>query len=210
MAIGRIIAGPDCVAEGAAWLCSQEPAFARALAETGPWPLRRQPDGFAALMEAIIGQQVSVASARAIRDRVAAAGFLDAAQVAAADEEALRAVGLSRPKVRYALALARSRVDFEGLRGRPDDEVVEELVALPGIGRWTAEIYAMFALGRADVIAAGDLALQEGARMLFGLQARPTERALRQMAQAWSPWRAVAARGLWAYYRVAKGREGIS
>lgn len=210
MTVGRIIERADCVAEGSSWLAAREPAFARALAETGPWPLRRQPDGFAALMEAIIGQQVSTASARAIRDRVAAAGFLEPAAVAAASEDELRAVGLSRPKVRYALALARSGVDFAGLRERPDAEVVTELVALPGIGRWTAEIYAMFALGRADVLAAGDLALQEAARMLFGLPARPSERALRDMALAWSPWRAVAARGLWAYYCVAKGREGIS
>lgn len=210
MTVGRIIAGPDCVAEGAAWLAAREPAFARALAETGPWPLRRQPDGFAALMEAIIGQQVSTASARAIRDRVAAAGFLDSSRVAGASEDDLRALGLSRPKVRYALALARSGVDFDALRDRPDAEVVADLVALPGIGRWTAEIYAMFALGRADVLAAGDLALQESARMLFGLPARPSERALRGMAEAWSPWRAVAARGLWAYYRLAKGREGVT
>lgn len=210
MTVGRIIEGPDGLAEGTAWLCAREPAFARALDATGPWPLRRQPDGFAALMEAIIGQQVSTASARAIRDRVAAAGFLEAARVAAADEEALRAVGLSRPKVHYALALARSGLDFVALRDRPDAEVVAELVALPGIGRWTAEIYAMFALGRADVLAAGDLALQEGARLLFGLPDRPSERALREMALAWSPWRSVAARGLWAYYRVAKGREGIT
>ena len=210
MTVGRIIEGPDCVAEGTAWLCAREPAFASALTETGPWPLRRQDDGFAALMDAIIGQQVSVASARAIRARVEAAGFLDAAAVAGATEEDLRAVGLSRPKVRYALALAKSGLDFTALRARPDEEVIAELVALPGIGRWTAEIYAMFALGRADVLAAGDLALQEGARLLFALDDRPSERALRDMAQAWSPWRAVAARGLWAYYRVAKGREGVS
>jgi len=80
---------------------------------------------------------------------------------------------------------------------------------LPGIGRWTAEIYAMFALGRADVFAPGDLALQEAARLLFDLPDRPNERALRAMAEQWSPWRAVAARALWAYYRVAKTREGI-
>ena len=83
------------------------------------------------------------------------------------------------------------------------------LVALPGIGHWTAEIYAMFALGRADVFAPGDLALQEAARLLFDLDARPSEKELRAMAEAWSPWRAVAARLLWAYYRVAKSREGI-
>jgi DNA-3-methyladenine glycosylase II len=91
----------------------------------------------------------------------------------------------------------------------PDDEVVARLVELPGIGRWTAEIYAMFSLGRADVFAPGDLALQEAARMLFSLEARPTEKALRAMAGGWSPWRSIAARALWAYYRAAKGREGI-
>jgi DNA-3-methyladenine glycosylase II len=80
---------------------------------------------------------------------------------------------------------------------------------VPGIGRWTAEIYAMFSLGRADVICPGDLALQESARILFRLDARPTERALRDMSEPWSPWRGVAARLLWAYYRVAKEREGI-
>ena len=80
---------------------------------------------------------------------------------------------------------------------------------MPGIGRWTAEIYAMFSLGRADVFAPGDLALQEAVRMLFGFDSRPSERALRELAQDWSPWRAVAARLLWAYFRVAKDREGI-
>jgi DNA-3-methyladenine glycosylase II len=95
------------------------------------------------------------------------------------------------------------------LREVPDAEVVRTLVAVPGIGVWTAEIYAMFALGRADVFAPGDLALQEAARMLFGLENRPKDKDLRAMAEDWSPWRSVAARILWAYYRVAKEREGI-
>ena len=95
------------------------------------------------------------------------------------------------------------------MRAAPDEEVVAVLTAVPGIGRWTAEIYAMFALGRADVFAPADLALQEGARLLFGMEARPTEKALRAMAEEWSPWRAVAARLLWAYYHVEKQREGI-
>ena len=81
---------------------------------------------------------------------------------------------------------------------------------MSGIGPWTAEIYAMFSLGRADVFAPGDLALQEGARVLYGLEARPKDKALREMAQAWSPWRSVAARTLWAYYHVVKSREGIA
>jgi DNA-3-methyladenine glycosylase II len=91
----------------------------------------------------------------------------------------------------------------------PDVEVVAELTRIKGIGVWTAEIYAMFSLGRADVFAPGDLALQEAAARLFDLDGRPKEKALRVMAEAWSPWRAVAARLLWAYYRVDKGREGV-
>ncbi|HLQ18366.1 MAG TPA: DNA-3-methyladenine glycosylase 2 family protein, partial [Tabrizicola sp.] len=105
--------------------------------------------------------------------------------------------------------LAQAGIDFNGLRDIPDAEVVRSLVAVPGIGVWTAEIYAMFALGRADVFAPGDLALQEAARLLFELETRPSEKVLREMAAAWSPWRSVAARILWAYYRVARQREGI-
>ena len=129
--------------------------------------------------------------------------------MAAASDEDLRVAGLSRQKARYGRALAQAGIDFSALRGAPDVDVVRSLVAVPGIGVWTAEIYAMFALGRADVFAPGDLALQEAARMLFGLEARPTDKALRAMAEAWSPWRSVAARILWAYYRVAKEREGV-
>ncbi|MDT8855959.1 DNA-3-methyladenine glycosylase 2 family protein [Paracoccaceae bacterium Fryx2] len=207
--VGRIISGGGCVAEGAAWLALREPQFARALALTGPLPLRRRADGFAALLDAIVGQQVSVAAAAAIWRRLEAAGLTEAAAVAAAGDEALRACGLSRQKIRYAQALAGAGVDYAALRVMPDAAVVAHLVALPGIGRWTAEIYAMFSLGRADVFAPGDLALQEAARVLFALEARPSERVLREMAEAWSPWRAVAARLLWAYYRVARQREGI-
>lgn len=209
MPVGRVILGEACVAEGADWLAAREPRFAQALALTGPLPLRRSADGFRALLSAIVGQQVSVASANAIWARMEGAGLCDAAAMAAADEAALRAVGLSRQKARYGQALARAGIDFAALRGATDDEVVAVLTQVSGIGRWTAEIYAMFALGRADVFAPGDLALQEAARLLFALEARPSEKVLRAMAEDWSPWRAVAARLLWAYYRVAKDREGI-
>ena len=207
--VGRIIQSLDCVAEGCAWLAAREPAFARALPLVGALPLRREPDGFAALLRAIVGQQVSVASARAIWARLEAAGLSDVAVMAAATDDDLRAAGLSRQKARYGRALAQAGIDFSALRDIPDKGVVATLTAVPGIGVWTAEIYAMFALGRADVFAPGDLALQEAARMLFDLQARPMEKALRAMAEAWSPWRSVAARILWAYYRVAREREGI-
>ena len=206
---GRIILGESCVAEGAAWLATQDARFDAALATLGPLPLRLRDDGFAALVSAICGQQVSVASASAIFARLDTAGMTDPKRVASAREDDLRALGLSRPKARYVRALAAADIDYIALRTLPTDQVIATLVAVPGIGVWTAEIYAMFSLGRADVIAPGDLALQEGARMLFDLPARPTDKTLRAMAEDWSPWRSVAARLLWAYYAKEKSREGI-
>ena len=206
----RILCGPTCIEEGTAWLVSRDEGLARARAETGPWPDRLRAGGFPALVGAIVSQQVSVASARAILGRVEAAGFLAPDAVLRADDETLRACGLSRPKARYLRALAAAGIDFETLDRASSDEVVTRLVEVPGIGRWTAEIYALFSLGRADVFPAGDLALQEAARLLYGLDARPSEGALRDMAEQWRPWRGVAARGLWAWYAVAKSREGVT
>ena len=110
-----------------------------------------------------------------------------------ASDETLNAAGLSRQKIRYARALADARINYNALRDDPSDVVIATLTEVPGIGVWTAEIYAMFSLGRADVFAPGDLALQEASRLLFELPDRPNERVLRQMAEGWSPWRAVAA-----------------
>ncbi|XAT61102.1 DNA-3-methyladenine glycosylase 2 family protein [Rhodobacteraceae bacterium Araon29] len=205
----RIITAPACVFEGALWLAKSEPRFAKALALTGTLPLRRRPDGFAQLLSAIVSQQVSVAAASAIWGRLRDARLTGPRKIQWASDEALRAAGLSRQKIRYARALAEARINYGALREAPSDAVIATLTEVPGIGVWTAEIYAMFSLGRADVFAPGDLALQEAARILFELPERPSERALRQMAEDWSPWRAVAARLLWAYYKIAKQREGI-
>lgn len=209
MPIGRIIQSPDCVAEGAAWLATVEPRFARAMEQTGPLPLRLRKDGFEALLSAIVSQQISVAAAASIWKRLKDARLTGPRKVMNASEEDLRACGLSRPKVRYARALAEARIDYAALRAAPEVDVVETLTAVPGIGRWTAEVYAMFSLGRADVFAPGDLALQEAVRLLWEMDSRPTERELRDMARDWAPWRSVAARLLWSYFRVAKSREGI-
>lgn len=210
MTTGRLIQTDADVVEGAAWLAAHDPALARALEIAGPLPLRRRPDGFAAVLNAIMGQQVSVASASAIWGRLEAGGMITPETVIAAGEEGLRAAGLSRQKIAYALALAEAGIDYDALRHAPDAEVIATLTAVKGIGVWTAEIYAMFALGRADVFAPGDLALQEAAKLIFDLPERPKEKALRAMAQDWSPWRAVAARLFFTYYRVAKGREGVT
>ncbi len=208
--VGRIIETPACVAEGAEWLAAREPRFATALELSGPLPLRRREDGYRALLSAIVSQQLSVAAANGIWGRLEAAGATEPEPLLAMDDEALRGCGLSRPKIRYARSIAEAGLDYDALRAMPNEDAIAELVALKGVGRWTAEIYLMFSLGRADVFAPGDLALQEAAKILFDLPERPKDKALAEMAADWSPWRAVAARLLWAYYRVVKQREGIT
>lgn len=208
--MSRLITCDADVAEGAAWLAQAEPRFATVLARTGPLPLRLEADGFGALLSKIVSQQVSVASARAIWDRVHAAGLDQAQAVRAATQEELRSVGLSRPKVKYARALAQADLDYGALRDATDAQVIATLTQVSGIGVWTAQVYAMFNLGRADVFAPGDLALQEAVRVLWAMPERPTPKALEQMAAEWSPWRAVAARLLFTYYRYIKDREGMT
>ncbi|WP_425098980.1 DNA-3-methyladenine glycosylase family protein [Tropicibacter sp. S64] len=206
----RVIVSDGCIREGADWLAVRHPRFAHALERTGPLPLRLRPDGFGQLLSAIVSQQVSVASARAIWGKLEAAGMVTPEAILSVTEDDLRGLGLSRQKAAYARALAAAGIDYDALRDAASGEVVKTLTAVKGIGIWTAEIYAMFSLGRADVFAPGDLALQEGARVLFDLPERPKEKALRAMAGDWSPWRSVAARILWAYYHVEKNREGLA
>lgn len=204
----RIIETDADVAEGAAWLSARCPRMAAALEIIGAPPLRRREAGFASLLNAIVGQQVSIAAAAGIWARMQAAGFDGAEAVLGATDEELRAAGLSRAKARYARALAEARLDYARLSETPEAEAVALLTAVPGIGRWTAEVYLLFAVGHADIFAPGDLALREAARSLYGLPERPTIPELEAMALAWRPWRGVAARILFTYYRVEKGREG--
>lgn len=204
-----LIRDPADLEAGAAHLMRVCPVWARELPALLPLPLRRWDEGFVAIRDAVVAQQISTHAANAISARMLEAGLAEEAAIAAADEDALRAAGLSRPKSRYLRGIAQAGIDWPGLRDLSDDEVIAQLTALSGIGRWTADIYLKFALGRADAFASGDLALAEAARVLYGLAERPTPKALAELAEPWRPWRSVAARALWAYYRLAKGREGI-
>jgi DNA-3-methyladenine glycosylase II len=179
----------------------------------GDPPLRRNPGGFYGLARSVVFQQVSTASGNAIWSRVEAGVTpFEPAVLLSHDEESLRSFGLSRPKMRALVAIAEAasagRIDFSALPDLPDDTVHEQLVALHGIGPWTADIYLMFSLGRGDAFASGDLALQEAARIVMQLDARPTAIELLEIAERWRPWRSVAARLLWAYYAVAKAKPG--
>ena len=205
----RIIASQECISEGIAALAKLEPQFKQIIKTIDEIPLRRTSEGFDRLLSTIISQQLSVAAADAIWNKLELAGLNKIQKIKKASDQELRDVGLSKQKIKYVRSLANANINYRSLRTMPTSQVVNELTQVSGIGSWTAEIYAMFSLGRADVFAPGDLALQEATRILFNLPERPSEKDLRSMAKHWSPWQAVAARLLWSYYNQQKKREGI-
>lgn len=194
-------------------LTAHDPVMERVLAISGRPPLRKRDPGFHGLAGIIVSQQLSTASAGAIWSRVTARfDPLDHHAVLAATDEDLRAVGLSLPKMRAlraaAQAVAAGTLDLESLVALEAEAAHRALTAVKGIGPWTADIYLLFCLGHPDIFPDGDLALQEAARLVLALDARPSDKTLRALAERWRPWRGVAAYVLWAYYRVAKSREG--
>ncbi|RMD61189.1 MAG: DNA-3-methyladenine glycosylase 2 family protein [Alphaproteobacteria bacterium] len=187
-------------------LAARDADFARAFAACGLPPVRRRPRGFAGLLQIIVAQQVSAQAAGAILARLGAAvrpltprGFLTL------DDAALRAIGLSRQKIRYGRALAedvlRGRIKLRAVARMDDEAAIAHLSQVPGIGRWSAEIYLLFALGRPDVWPADDLAVQVALQRLKGLAERPRGEEMRALAEPWRPYRSAAARFLWHAYR---------
>ena len=178
----------------------------KALREAGTPPPRVRTPGFDALVRIIVEQQVSVAAGAAIWARLEAGlgGAVTPQAVLRFDEEGLRGFGLSRPKARYVLILAEEvasgRLDLGAIDAMADAEAIAALTAIKGIGRWTAEIYLMFALGRMDLWPALDLALAEGAARLMELEARPDFKALDEIGKRWAPHRSTAALVIWRYY----------
>jgi DNA-3-methyladenine glycosylase II len=209
MTIGAVIKSQDCVDTAALDLIKIAPIFQTIVPDLSPLPLRLRGDGFEALLSAIVSQQISVASAASVWAKLSATNMTNPENVAGATDDDLRALGLSRPKVKYAKSLADADIDYPALWHQPNADVMAQLTTVKGIGRWTAEIYLMFSLGRADILPVGDIALQEAAKVLFNLDARPTEPEFDKMAADWAPWRSIAARALWAYYAQLKNREGI-
>ena len=205
----RIITSQECISEGLAALAKLEPKFKQLIKTIEEIPLRRTSEGFDRLLSTIVSQQLSVAAADAIWNKIELAGLNKIQKIRKVSDQELRDVGLSKQKIKYVRSLANANINYRSLRTMPTSQVVNELTQVSGIGNWTAEIYAMFSLGRADVFAPGDLALQEATRILFNLPERPSEKDLRSMAKDWSPWQAVAARLLWSYYNQQKKREGI-
>jgi DNA-3-methyladenine glycosylase II len=191
-----------------AQLVAADPQLAPLAQIAGPLPLRRRTGGFEGLAFIVTSQQISTAAAAPIWARLAAAvDPFTPERLLATSEETLRAVGLSRPKVSHLRNIAAALADgfdLDALHDLPAEEAMTALRALRGVGPWTAEIYLLFCIGHPDIFPAGDLALQSAVQRALGLDERPKERALRALAGRWAPWRGVAARLFWAYYRAKR------
>ena len=200
---------------GLAQLILADPRLEPVAAKAGAFGLRRREAGFAGLCAIVCGQQLSTASAAAIRARLFAAfDPFHHETVRKARTDKLKRLGLSAPKIKsireIAKAVAKGQIDLVAVGNMDADSAHAALTALHGIGPWSVDIYLLFCLGHSDAFPAGDLAVQEAARIAFGLRKRPDAKALTKLAEAWRPWRGVAAHLLWAYYHVVKRREGIS
>jgi DNA-3-methyladenine glycosylase II len=210
----RLILDPALLASGLDALCAADPDVAAARARIGDPALRTRDPGFVTLLDVIVGQQLSTASAGAIRARVhALVQPLTPETYLATRPELLLKAGLSRQKLAYsrdlALASLDGRVDFDRLHGHEDEDAIEHLISIKGIGRWTAEIYLLFSLGRCDVWPAEDLALQVGLQHLKGLDERPRGKVMRALGEAWRPWRGVGAYFLWHVYHHLTRRVAV-
>ena len=194
-------------------LLKADPRLAAVREKAGHPALRRRDAGFAGLSRIICGQQLSTASAGAIWGRLEQAFdpfHHDSLRRARADR--LGRLGLSAAKIKsikaIAAGIAKGHLDLDALAESDADTAHQTLIAMHGIGPWTADIYLLFCLGHADAWPAGDLALQEAARIAFDLKARPSVKEFTAMAERWRPWRGVAAHLLWSYYHAVKRREG--
>jgi DNA-3-methyladenine glycosylase II len=210
----KILDSDKVLAEGLAELGRLDPVMARLIAEGARPAMRKRAPGFSGLAQIVMGQQLSVASADAIWAKLTGRfGALVPATIATQPDEALKACGLSAPKIRTLRAISEAitsgLLPLEDLSRMPAEKAHATLTAVKGIGPWTADIYLMFCLSHSDAFAAGDLALQEAARLAYALETRPSASELLALAEQWRPWRTVAAKVLWAHYKIAKGRSGL-
>lgn len=195
-------------------LLHRDPDLASIIDRAGPLPWRRRTPGFPGLLQAIVAQMISNQAAAAIWGRLRALpGALDPGGLLHLSDEALRGAGLSRPKVAHARVLAEAfldgTLDADSLADMDDEAAIARMVSVRGLGRWTAEIYLLFALDRLDIFPGGDIALAAAAAHLKGLDHRPAPAELRRLAEQWQPARSLAARLLWHHWRHVTNRPAL-
>lgn len=190
-------------------LIAIEPRFAPIYEQVGMPSLRHNAGGFEQLMRAMVGQQLSVAAAASIWKKLVAAGLTTPQAIAEAQDETLRAQGLSRQKMRYVRSLVANDIDFATLTTMPNEAAIKTLTAVTGIGRWTAEMYLLFSLKRDDILAVDDLAIKVAAMTVLGLAERPTPKQLKGLTESWSPHRSAASLLLWSYYGLLRDKTAV-
>ena len=206
----------DTLAEGVAELARRDPHLAAVVARHGAPPLWDRPPGFETLVQIILEQQISLSAGRAAYGRLERlAGAVTPERVAGLAESDLRGAGLTRQKSAYirglALAIVAGEFDPSGLTEMDDDSARAALIKLKGIGAWTADIYLLMALGRADIWPSGDLALVAAIREVKRMRSVPSSDRIGRITRTWSPWRAVAARVLWHHYlSTPRSRQRVS
>lgn len=209
----RTIRSQADLREGLDALARADPVIADVRAKTGEVQLHWSEPGFAGLVQIVMAQQLSKFAAEAIWRRLRArVQPMTPERLSRTREATLRGCGLSAAKVATVRALAEAlregRVDLDGFDGRPAEDIIEELCRVKGIGPWSAELYLLFGMGHADIWPAGDLALQVALGDALMLDDRPDARTAAEIAARWRPWRGVAARLFWSYYRVRRGNRG--
>jgi len=204
----HIISSLEDISFAMAELQDLDPKLRPVMESAGDIPLRRRPADFAGLAQIVTGQLVSVAAAAAIFQRLeAAVSPLTVEEINKTPDEVLKSAGLSMPKIRTLRAIAeecRGGLDLAALAAAPAEDAHKRLSAIKGIGRWTADIFLLFCAGHPDIFPSGDLALQTAARDAFDLPDRPDVKEMDALASHWAPWRSVAARILWAWYKTQK------
>src|SRR5437660_614444 len=199
----------NVVAAATAYLSEVDPVMQTTIERIGPCTLQPDPDAFGALVDAIISQQISVKAADAIMARVRAAlpeGRVTPEALLSFDFDRLRTLGLSTPKARYILNLVEhstsGQLQWEALAKLDDEEIIRQLTAVKGIGRWTAEMSLIFTFGRADVLPVDDLGFLEGVRVAYQLPARPSKQEARERGELWRPFRTFATWYMWGLRRL--------
>ena len=192
------------VNQGLNYLSKKENCLTNLIITINDFPIPKRSSGFEALLKIIISQQLSTKAANSIWNKFIDSNLTSRTNILAANEQTLLSRGLSRQKCIYVKALANEDINYNDLAKKSSEEIVNRLTQIKGIGKWTAQIYCLFSLGKANIFPSGDLALQEAIKIIFGLKERPSEQEVIKISENWDPWKSLAAHLLWDYYNKIK------
>ena len=192
------------VNQGLNYLSKKDNCLSNLISMINDFPLPKRNSGFEALLKIIISQQLSTKAANSIWNKFIGSNLTSRTNILAANEQTLLFHGLSRQKCIYVKALANENINYDELAKKSSEEIVNRLTQIKGIGKWTAQIYCLFSLGKANIFPSGDLALQESIKIIFGLKERPSEQEVIKISEKWDPWKSLAAHLLWNYYNKIK------